>query len=474
MKKIIMLFLVMMLFVSCSDSGGGAVDTKADTTSVEETTTAETEGPGTYKHNLDYDGGGYEFTIYGFENINVHSDSISKEENGDTLNDALYVRTMLIEETLNVKINEVLNGENEGAVKNAILAGDSAYDLATVRCTAALTFYKENLIIPFSDVDTIDLTRPYWEQVTNESLTIGNVAYIAVGSYNIPNYDLAYALLFNKDMMKANSLGDIYSTVSGGKWTMDEMSNLMKQVVSDINGDGAMTEDDQWGYTSHPKQVLPNFWIAAGEKSIKKDSSDMPYIAMNEERFVSVIEKAFAATRDDNKSMIMDKPADVPDECIKLFSEGRSLFMDISFFYIERMRSTDTEFGIIPYPKYDEAQENYYSRISYYLPTIIPSSVNNAGMSGAVLEALNCESANIVLPKYFDIMLKTKYSRDEESAAMLDLIFARRIIDIGDTTLCDVIRDGFIFQMYKADDRDLTSKVDTNEARINDRLNIFK
>ena len=474
MKKIIMLFLVMMLLVSCSDTSGGAVDTTADTALTEETTTVETEGPGTYKHNLENDYGGAEFTIYGFENINVHSESISKEENGDTLNDALYVRTMLIEETFNVKINEILNGENEGAVKNAVLSGDSAYDLASVRCTAALTFFKENLIIPFSDVDTIDLTRPYWEQVTNESLTIGNVAYIAVGSYNIPNYDLAYALLFNKDMMKSNSLGDIYSTVSDGKWTMDEMSALMKQVVSDINGDGEMTIDDQWGFTSHPKQVLANFWIGAGERSIKKDSSDMPYIAMNEERFISVIEKAFATTLDDNKSFIMDKPADVPDECIKLFSEGRSLFMDVSFFYIERMRNTDTEFGIIPYPKYDEAQENYYSRISYYIPTVIPSSVTDPEMSGAILEALNCESANIVLPQYFEIMLKTKYSRDEESAAMLDLIFARRIIDIGDTTLCDVIRDGFIFQMYKSGDRDLTSKVDANEARINDRLNIFK
>ena len=473
MKKILILFLLLTVLVSCAGGETGEVKSTAGDDTAAETTTAETEGPGTYKHNLALDYDGAEFLIYGFGNNNVHSESISKEENGDTLNDALYNRTMLIEETFNIKIDELLTGENENQVKNAILAGDSTYDLATVRCTAALTFYKDNLIIPFSDIDTIDLSRPYWEAATNDSLTIGNVAYIAVGSYNLPNYDLAYALLFNKDMMEANSLGNIYSTVGDGKWTIDEMSNLMKQVVSDINGDGTMTIDDQWGYTSHPKQVLANFWIAAGEKSIKKDADDMPYVAMKEERFVNVVEKAFAATRDDNKSFIIEG-ADVPDECIKLFSEGRSLFMDISFFYIERMRNTDTEFGIIPYPKYNEAQDNYYSRISYYIPTVIPSSVRDPEMSGAILEALNCESANIVLPKYFDIMLKTKYSRDEESAAMLDLIFARRIIDIGDTTLCDMIRDGFIVNMYKADDRDLTSKVEANENRINDRLDIFK
>jgi len=473
MKKILIIFLLMTLLISCATGESGEAKSTTAVEVTEETTTAVTEGPGTYKHNLNLDYDGTEFTIYGFENINVHSESISKEETGDTLNDALYNRTMLIEEAFNITITEVLSGENENAVKNSILAGDDTYDLATVRCTAALTFYKENLIIPFSDIDTIDLTRPYWEAATNESLTIGNVAYIAVGSYNIPNYDLAYALLFNKTMMEANSLGNLYSTVSDGKWTIDAMSGLMKQAVRDLNGDGTMTIDDQWGYTSHPKQVLSNFWIAAGEKSIKKDADDMPYIAMKEERFVSVIEKAFAATRDDDKSFIIEG-SDVPDEAIKLFSEGRSLFMDISFFYIERMRSSDAEFGIIPYPKYDEVQENYYSRISYYIPTVIPSSVSDAEMSGAILEALNCESANIVLPKYFDIMLKTKYSRDEESAAMLDLIFARRIIDIGDTTLCDMIRDGFIVNMYKADDRDLTSKVEANENRINDRLNIFK
>ena len=87
-------------------------------------------------------------------------------------------------------------------------------------------------------------------------------------------------------------------------------------------------------------------------------------------------------------------------------------------------------------------------------------------MTGASLEALNCESANYVVPAYYEIALKTKYSRDEESAAMLDLIFKNRVVDLGDTVLCGTIRDGFIAQMFKSNKRDIASQVAKKEKTI--------
>jgi len=75
-----------------------------------------------------------------------------------------------------------------------------------------------------------------------------------------------------------------------------------------------------------------------------------------------------------------------------------------------------------------------------------------------MLEALQSESAKTVRPAYYDIALKTKYTRDDDSVEMLDLIFNTRVVDIGDTTLCGEIRDGFMAQMFSSNNRDLASK----------------
>jgi hypothetical protein len=130
------------------------------------------------------------------------------------------------------------------------------------------------------------------------------------------------------------------------------------------------------------------------------------------------------------------------------------------------MRNTDVDFGILPYPKYDDTQERYYSRVSYYNPTLVPKTNSDLEFTGCILEALMCESENTVVPAYYEIALKTKYSRDDESSAMLDFIFSTRVVDIGDTTLCDKIRDGFMAGMYESDNRSLSSKIASTEKII--------
>lgn len=93
------------------------------------------------------------------------------------------------------------------------------------------------------------------------------------------------------------------------------------------------------------------------------------------------------------------------------------------------MRGVETDFGIIPYPKYDENQSEYHSRARYYFPSVVPATCQDTDFVGYMLETLNYESYKTVIPAYYETALKTKYSRDAESSGKLDLIFASRRID---------------------------------------------
>ncbi|MCR5262337.1 MAG: hypothetical protein K6D94_00570 [Clostridiales bacterium] len=442
---------------SANNEDGGVV-------TAEEETTEDIQ----YNDNLgSLDFGGKEFRIRTIQNQNVHNAIDSEEQTGDTYNDALYLRNRAIEERFNTKIVETIAPDNNGESK-IILAGEDAFETTSVRCPAALTMWEDGLLYSFEKIPNVDLTQPYWSQSLNDSISLANQQYVAIGAFDMNVYDLTYCLLFNKKIAADYSLGDFYGLVGDGKFTMDKMSEQMQAVLMDVNGDNEMDVNDQWGYLANSKQVLPDFWIAAGEKSIMKDENDLPYNNMTSERFHSVFIKTFEIMYDTGvyfSKLPMD--ADVGTEAIRLFSSNQSLFMDVSLFHIGMLRNMEADFGILPYPKYNEEQKEYYSRVSYYWCCIVPVTNTDLEFTGAMLEALNCESANSVVPAYYEIALKGKFSRDNESEQMLQLIADNRIVDIGDTTMCDKIRDGFMGGLFASNTRDkLESKLASVEKNL--------
>jgi hypothetical protein len=60
---------------------------------------------------------------------------------------------------------------------------------------------------------------------------------------------------------------------------------------------------------------------------------------------------------------------------------------------------------------------------------------------------------------------------------MLDIIFANRVFDLGDTIWCDTLRDGVFETMFMQDDRNLSSKLDSVtpvlESKIQDSVEAF-
>jgi hypothetical protein len=242
-----------------------------------------------------------------------------------------------------------------------------------MRCDHALPLWINGTTVPWDEIPNIDMDKEYWDQSANKFLTINNYQPMSIGSFNIGTYDLAYALLFNKKLIGDLGLDSPYQLVKSGEWTFDKMNEMMKSFTQDVNNDGIMDTTDNFGYVAHSKMVVPNFYISAGEMSIKKDANDIPYLAVTEERFLSVWEKVYQIMYDEpNWYNTKNQDFDIPTSSITAFQENRALFMDTSFFEIERLRNMETDFGIIPYPKFNSSQNQYYARISYYIPTIVP------------------------------------------------------------------------------------------------------
>ena len=360
-RKLTSLLLLSLILAETSACGSTSPDTP-DNTNPTDTTSSDvtTRDPASVcdiPDDVRFDGETFTFAIY--ENANTNNHMLVDEEDGDTMNDAMFKRRRMTEERFGITLEELVYDDNPSKFRTPILAGDNSFDIGNIRCTDALSFWQDGIITPASELPYVDIDKSYWNRSFNDSLTLCGQQYIAIGDMMTSTLDLTYALTFNKKLAENYAIGDIYSLVRDGKWTFDEMLGMMKTATQDTNGDTKMDDQDNYGYSANPKNVLPSFWISAGELSVKKDENDLPYLAMGEERFINVFQKIYDITYGSGTYF---KPAgdfDVTDEQRKLFNNDQLLFMDCSFFYVQQLRSMETDFGIIPYPKYDEDQNRY-------------------------------------------------------------------------------------------------------------------
>ncbi len=485
MKKIISLSLCVVLLIgmfSCGESASNRTsDSMADSTSTEVSgdlvVQSETETQEVVNDDLgEHDFGGYEYKILApsVDSMTWITPNLNSEEmTGEALNDAVYTRNRAIEERFNMKFVETYDnwefGINE--MREVVNSGDNAYDLMNMLERNALSCYVEGMSFSYEDIPYIDTSKPYWSSNLSDYMSIAGENIFEYGDFSIGAYDTTVILLFNKKMLEDFNLENPYALVKNGTWTLDKFSEMMKAVTADIDGNGVMDEKDRYGYIAMPKQVLPAMWISCGQLSISKNENDEPVFNLaNDEGFYNVISKVFSITRDTGSWYVNDIQSDIDTVLEDMFASNGGLFHDSSFRKLARLRTMDTDFGILPYPKYDESQEQYYTRQYGGNIAIAPITSNEIDKTGIILEAMACESRKTVLPAYYEISLKTKNSRDEESGEMLDIILSNRVYDLGDSFWCNDIRDGFLRNMFASDDRDLVSNATKVEKSINKKI----
>lgn len=102
---------------------------------------------------------------------------------------------------------------------------------------------------------------------------------------------------------------------------------------------------------------------------------------------------------------------------IKAMTEDRAFFNVVTLDAVEDLRAIESDFGILPMPKYNAQQDSYKSHVqqNYSSAMSIPNVVTDYELIGKVLEEMVYQSMLTVKPTNIDIPLGSKYIRDPES-----------------------------------------------------------
>ncbi|MCL1859884.1 MAG: hypothetical protein FWF92_11715 [Oscillospiraceae bacterium] len=412
------------------------------------------------------------FTAGWGEGSELAKDIGGEEQTGDPIDDAAYNRRIKLEQMYNCKIRQVNEGDNTEAMnkyQTSILSGDGSYDFAVTNCTNFASLLTGSYLMDFKELSYIDMDKPYWDKNFYDSMAILGRHFAASGDISKRRLECVWIMCFNKAMIDANNFESPYDLVKNGQWTFDKMVEMAKQVAQDLDGNGKMTETDLYGlnYTGDTIMGIIN---CSGVKIAELNEDGVPELTIGIEKNLEKLIKIYETTRDDTFSIDTLFRFWLNDTFI--FSENRCLFLACATHNIGNangevtLRSMDVNFGIIPYPKWDLAQDNYtpHTAGNYHPVLSVPKTNVDLENTGILLEAMSYEGMKTIKPAFYESLLKTKTARDDESAEMIDYIFGNLNYDIGNMYNFGEIVGKFGYGMSANDNKrvNIVSTIDKN------------
>lgn len=437
MKKLttILLLIAMLLpLASCGNGGTNNAETSGNVSAESETTGADTTESETTR--LDYpddlpekDFGGKTYTVLG-EGMSVyfHADELT----GEVLNDALYNRDVKVGERFNAKIalSETADAQTTiDTAKASVQAGEDEYAAVVSFVIYMGMAVTNNIFQPVSDLPYVNLSQPWWSASNLTDLTYRGKTFLVMGDFDMSGLSQTKCMFYNKDLAETFGLPDIYETVRSGQWTKDKINELCEGTYVDVNGDGRKDEGDQYGYAVDSKGDFNGLLWAFGKRLFEQQSDGTYKDVYFDEKLVSMVEWCYDIKNNHDYTWTDGN-----------WNTGYNAFMLektlIANGYISMtqwgMRDLETDYAILPCPKWDEAQQNYYTYVegSHSIAGVL-TTAQDKEFVGCLMEALNAESWKTVRPAYYDSCLKYKGARDEDSVEMLDILMDGRLFDFG-------------------------------------------
>ena len=444
MKKRLTALLLAAAMLSASLSGCSEKPAGADDKEPAAENTPEIAAPAETEPETELTDGLPDTDMQGFElNILHHSQEWlawaynvleAEELTGETLNDAIFARTEALEQRFNAKIvTDPINQVNPDQISQLAVSGDSSYDLCMMydlRITGAIQYLADMQDLPY-----ISLDAAWWNPYASSIFKIGGTQYAASGNFSLSVLSRAGGYIFNKSMAEQLNLTSPYEYVKNGSWTVDNMMKMADAANQDINGDGQTTNDDQFGIESSVKEHFLRMIFGSGVALITQDADGLPVFDLpTDETAVTKMQHILDVSMGGGWYRTKSDNVDATDAMMSgTFKNGRALFVTGNPNSLTGMREYDFDFGFVPVPKFDEQQDRYYAPSFGAELSVLPVSYDTSSSEyiGMLLEAMAFYTQQNIVPEYIETLVKSKLSRDAESAEMFAVAFDSIYFDFG-------------------------------------------
>jgi len=476
MKRIVCIWLALLLTAgslwSCGDTEEPETTEAPETSETELAADTAEQGPETEEPAYapageDFDGAS--FTIL---HPTERSYDIAEESNGELVNDAIFDRDMMIAELYNIHfVHEQETDEYSSRhiynnkIRGVVMANDPVYDLVYGIEICTTETFTEGLYHNLMNFDEMLLDEVWWCPGQTETFGIHGKLFGAIGLSTLDLYKEASVIFYNDKLLTDFGLESPDQAVINGTWTLDSFMAMTTAATQDIDGDGKATlGTDIIGFIS--RETNNRSWqTGLGIEILVPTEDGTSMTAETSDRTAAIIDtmRNFVTGNSASVSVLSGKDS----ELAAAFMADTALFLCERLKKSEIMRDMESDYGVLPFPKYDVQQEEYYAQVATATTFILfPLSISNPHMSAMISEAMSFYGNEQIVPKYYESALKSKYMRDEESSKVLDVIFSCPVNSISFAyagTLGGTVNLNQIFQQCAFGTKEYASTIAANK-----------
>jgi hypothetical protein len=427
LKKFVSALLCLCIIISVASCSEKESDNQQETASVTETQAETTD----YLETLPKENyGGYSFRIIA-QHFNERPNFPDETETGDVLNDALYRRNKQVEELLGINFENIAyedRGQVRTKVMTAVNANEDAYDLCITSMADGInTLAPGGLLADLNAMRHLALDKEWWCASINDMQFNGKL-YFTSGALSPFFYYTPTAMAYNMRLAEDLGITGIDKIIVAGEWTADKLLELSKGVTEDIDGNSVLDINDRWALAHDGGVAGQAFVIGFGGSMTGKDENGNHILTMDTEQTVTLVEKASSILGDKSLAFTGTSGSE-----LELFQKGNLLFLVTAmnnviagYFGIPSFRQLNDDYGLMPPPKLTETQDKYYCYFNPWGPSgiCVPITVPDTDRTSLVMETMAYISHRDVNPVIYDVLLKEKIARDDNSRIMIDLIYA--------------------------------------------------
>lgn len=428
---VILLALFMLIPLFCACNGDGDVES-----------VATSEGDGKTPFGLEpknWGGKDIVFSIGGVDaDTYTNCEIAAYETNGSAVNDASYERYILLAEQYGINVvTQHREPSDVDIIKNSIEADTCEFDVIVNSSLNLAKYALEGLLYDLADIESLNLSNPWWEQASIRDLSVKNHIFFVTGDLLVSDQGATWGVFVNKDLynnlFNTDGSKPIYDYVYNNEWTIDQMYELSK-VAS--QGSTADYENDTFGIIAQTYDGIACM-MSYDQKMIDKDIDDCFIINVQNEETYTKFDKMFEVLTDTENTCVAEMAfnSEYYLQANTIFAEGRALFQYNKVAYVQTLLDSNADFtyGILPMPKFDSTQNNYCSPATVYWAQFIalPSTTRAEDLEfiSYALEALGYYGQEILQPKYYEETIKLQKFTSDDDDKMLDTIFENRIWD---------------------------------------------
>ncbi len=380
-------------------------------------------------------------------------------EDGDFISLELYKRNVKAEDYLNLQINFIDTGsESSNAatdIRPLLQAESTEFDSYQLVQWNGMALVLEGWFKSLDDSKYLDFTGDWWAQDFMDAAKINGHNYVMAGDVGIDMVSNTAAIFVNKKLLAENYGDDAYvnlrTTVLEGKWTIDEIAKLSKNMYKDLDADQTVSINDQFGFVCTDANSI-GWYVGAGGTVLQRDNEGKAVLTMGNEQSIDImgrlynllhVEGADDYGNDVGATSLTNQKHSLV--VVEKFADGEMLF-SIGYFYTARNFTDMTDgFAPLPYPKYDVEQKEYRSYVHNIVTLYAIPNTNTAkyDQTSAAFEVMASLGKQMLVPFYYESVLKLRYLDDEGDTKLVDLIYDSKTSDVGialDTTAAGIPR----------------------------------